>query len=164
MEESAMKFAPAIAFLVASFLSTLANAEADVVGAWKLKSFQTVFQDGSAPRSPFGQNPLGYTIFTAQGRVMVVVEAEGRNATASTDEERAALYRTSFSYTGVYRIEGDRWTTNVDAASNPGWTGTEQVRVLKLSGDTLETGTNWTPASTTGVPASRGVFIWDRVK
>jgi hypothetical protein len=159
-----MKFAPVFALLLTSLISTLASAQSDVVGVWKLKSFQTVFQDGSAPRSPFGNNPLGYTIFTAQGRMMVVVEAEGRKAAASTDEERAALYRTSFSYTGTYRVEGDRWTTKVDAASNPGWTGTEQVRMLKLSGDTLETGTNWTPASTAGAPASRGVFIWERVK
>jgi Lipocalin-like domain len=159
-----MKFAPVIALSLTSLLSTLANAQADVVGVWKLKSFQTVFQDGSAPRNPFGGSPLGYTIFTAQGRMMVVVEAEGRKPAASTDEERAALYRTSFSYTGAYRIEGDRWTTKVDAASNPAWTGTEQVRVVKLSGDTLETGTNWTQASTAGAPASRGVFMWERVK
>lgn len=142
---------------------SLAHAQDSIVGTWKLKSFQTVFCDGSAPRWPFGQSPTGYTIFAADGRMMTIVEAEGGKP-ATTDDERAALYRTSFSYTGAYRIDGERRTTKVDLSSNPAWVGTEQVRTIRLSGDVLETGTHWAAGAAAGAPQSRGAFTWERVR
>ena len=55
-----------------------------------------------------------------------------------TDGERAALLRTMFAYTGRYRLEGNMWVTKVDAAWNPAWDGTDQVRYFVLDGDHLE--------------------------
>jgi len=68
--------------------AAMADDSAKVVGIWKLVSLESEFQDGSARRPTFGAKPTGYIIFTAQGRMMTVIEGEGRKV-ASTDEERA---------------------------------------------------------------------------
>lgn len=144
--------------------SASADDSAKLVGTWKLVAYETEFQDGSPRRSIFGNNPTGYGIFTAQGRLIAVLEAEGRKP-AKTDEERAALLRTTVAYSGMYRIEGDKWITNVDVAWNPAWHGTEQVRYFKLDGDRLVITSAWAPdPSLPGTPMTRGVLTWVRAK
>ena len=59
--------------------SAWADDSAKLVGTWKLIAFETEFQDGSPPRPIFGKNPLGYANFSAEGRLIAVLEAEGRN-------------------------------------------------------------------------------------
>jgi len=150
--------------LVIACQAALADDRAKVVGIWKLLSFELEFQDGSPRRPQYGQNPTGYIIFTAEGRMMTVIEGEGRKA-AKTDEERAALFRTMFAYTGMYRLEGDKWITKVDVAWFPGWNGTDQVRFYKLDGDRLQVTSAWAPApNLPGSPTTRGVLMWERVK
>lgn len=63
-------------------LFTASGAFADnsnmILGGWKLMKHDTEFQDGSSPRRLFAQNPPGYLVFTPAGRMMGVLEAEGR--------------------------------------------------------------------------------------
>ena len=73
---------------------------------------------------------------------MFILTGEGRKP-AKTAEERAALLGTLVAYTGMYRIEGDRWITKVDVAWNPEWVGTEQARNFKVEGDRLQVLTPW---------------------
>jgi ABC-type Fe3+ transport system substrate-binding protein len=47
------------------------------------------------------------------------------------------------AYTGMYRLEGDKWLTKVDVAWNPEWVGTEQTRFFKLDGDRLHVTSTW---------------------
>jgi hypothetical protein len=142
----------------------LADDGARLVGTWKLVAFETEFQDGSPRRPVFGQNPSGYAILTAQGRLIAVLEAEGRKP-AKTDEERAALLRSTVAYSGTYRVEGDKWTTQVDVAWNPAWRGTEQVRYFRIDGERLEITSAWQPDATLpGTPVTRGVLTWVRAK
>ena len=47
------------------------------------------------------------------------------------------------AYTGTYRLEGDRWITQVDVAWNPEWVGTEQTRFFAIDGDVLKVHTPW---------------------
>ena len=144
--------------------SAWADDSAKLVGTWKLIAFETEFQDGSPPRPIFGKSPLGYAIFSAEGRLIAVLEAEGRTV-AKTDEERVALLRTTVAYSGLYRVEGDKWITNVDVAWNPAWHGTEQVRYFKLDGDRLDIVAAWAPdAALPGTPMTRGVLKWVRSK
>jgi lipocalin-like protein len=89
-----------------------------------------------------GKNPPGYIIFTAGGRMMSIVEAEGRKV-PQTDEESALALRTLLAYTGIFHRGGGKWTTKVDAAWNPAWNGTDQVRSFKLDGDRLEVTSAW---------------------
>src|ERR1700685_1643502 len=99
--------------LAALALSSHAAERPALVGVWKLLSYQTEFQDGSPKRAMFGEHPMGYIIFTSEGRMMALIEAEGRKA-PSTDADRAALLRSVIAYSGKYRVEGNRWITTVD--------------------------------------------------
>jgi Lipocalin-like domain len=161
------KAAAIAAIAVGSVLFTqaaMADDAGKVVGIWKLVSFENEFQDGSPRRPVFGARPTGYIIFTAQGRMMGVIEGEGRKV-ASTDEERAALLRTMFAYTGTYRLEDGKWVTKVDVSWNPAWNGTDQVRFYKIDGDRMQVTSAWAPSvNLSGSPITRGVLMWERVK
>ena len=63
--------------------------------------------------------------------------------TTTERDMRADLLNTLVAYTGIYRIEGDRWITKVDVAWNPEWVGTEQARNFKIEGDRLKVLTPW---------------------
>jgi hypothetical protein len=57
--------------------------------------------------------------------MMVPIEGEGRKS-PQTNEDRAILRQTMLAYTGMYRIEGDKWITKVDVSWNAfmEWDGT----------------------------------------
>ncbi len=140
-----------------------ATDRTQLVGVWKLLSFETEFKDGSRRRPTFGEHPSGYIIFTREGRMMAVIEAEGRKA-PSTDADRAALLQTLSAYSGTYRVDGDQWTTTVDVAWNPAWKDTQQVRTYALAGDRLTVTSMWQPAvNLAGSPTSRGILVFERV-
>jgi hypothetical protein len=152
--------------LLAWFAASAAMADNSklILGVWKLVQHDTQFQDGSPPRERFGQNPPGYLIFTSEGRMMAVLEVEGRKP-AKTDEDRANLLRSVAAYSGIYRLEPDRWVTKVDVAWTPLIHNTEQMRFNKLDGDRLEVITPWAPdPRLPGQPVTRTVLVWDRVK
>lgn len=146
------------------FLGVVMSADerAMLVGTWKLISFENEFQDGTERRSMMGTTPAGYLVFTPEGRIMSIVEAEGRKA-PQTDEEAATAFRTMFAYTGTVCLNGDRWATKVDVAWNPAWHGTEQVRTFKLDGDRLEVTSAW-GMSVNLEKITRGIVVWERVK
>ena len=157
----------AMAFAISALLitqSAMADDRERLIGTWKILSFDNEFQDGSPRRALYGQNPSGYIILTAEGRMVAIFEGEGRKP-AKTDEERAVLLRTMFAYTGMYRLEGDKWITKVDVAWNPAWNGTDQVRFYKLDGNRLEVTGAWGPnPNLPGSPISRGVVLLERTK
>jgi hypothetical protein len=144
--------------------SAFADDRERLIGTWKLLSFENEFQDGSQCRAVYGQNPTGYVFLTSEGRMMGIVTGEGRKP-AKTDEERAALLRTMFAYSGMYRLEGDKWITTVDVSWNPAWIGTEQVRFYKIDGNRLEVTAAWGPnVNLPGSPITRGVLLFERSK
>jgi hypothetical protein len=49
------------------------------------------------------------------------------------------------SYSGIYRVENDRFITKVDTSWNEAWVGTEQERFVKLEGDTMTLTSAWQP-------------------
>ena len=154
-----------ILLLIVSILisrSAFAEDREQLIGVWKLVSYETEFQDGSPRRPMYGEHPTGYIIFTAEGRMAAIIEGEGRKP-AKTDEERAALLRTMFAYTGRYRLEGNKWITTVDAAWNPAWDGTDQVRFFALDGDRLQVTSMWQSSpNLPNAPVARGILFWER--
>lgn len=113
-----------------------------VLGAWKLVSLEVEVQATSEKEPVMGRNPTGYVVFTPEKRVFFILTGEGRKP-AKTDHERAALLNTLVAYTGTYRVEGDKWITNVEVAWNPEWIGTEQARSFTLEGERLQVLTPW---------------------
>ncbi len=119
-----------------------ADDRAKVVGLWKLVAYEVEVQATGEKAPVMGLHPTGYVNFSADGRVFFILTGEGR-AAPKTDEDRANLLGTLIAYTGLYRVEGDRWITKVDVAWNPEWIGTEQARSFKLDGDRLQVLTPW---------------------
>jgi hypothetical protein len=143
---------------------TYAVDRAELLGTWKLVSWEVEMQSTGARTAPYGKNPNGYLVFTPEGRLMVVVEGEGRKA-PKTVQDRATLLDTMTAYSGIYRLEGDRWITKVDVAYNPALKGTQQERSFKLTGDRLEVLWSWHPdPNLPGSPITRTFLAWVRAK
>jgi hypothetical protein len=157
-----MRRAPAVVIFLAIAMPAMADDSAKLVGTWKLVSFGNDFQDGSEPRGSYGNRPTGFIVFTKEGRMMSIVEAEGRKA-PETDEQRAAAFRSMISYTGLFRLEAGKFLTKVDVSWNPGWVGTEQVRDYKLDGDRLQVISPWVMSPNLG-KTTRATVTWERIK
>ena len=142
---------------------TFADDRTKLLGIWKLVAFEGEFQDTGERFYDWGKNPKGYVIFTHEGRMMVIIEGEGRKA-PKTDQDRATLHKSVIAYTGMYRVEGDKQITKVDVSWNPIWDGTEQVRFFKFEGDKLVILTAWGPSPRFAGRVTRGHMIWERVR
>ena len=138
-----LMFSTRVAWLLALGLTatpSFAEDRPSVVGTWEVVSFEAVSPATGAREPARGQHPSGYTIFTPEGRMSVLITNDGRKA-PSTDQDRAALFQSMVAYTGTYRIDGDKWTTKVDVAANPALLRTEQERSFQLQGDQLQEST-----------------------
>lgn len=121
---------------------SFAEDNAKLLGIWKLVSFEAEIQATGQKEPLMGQHPTGYIIFTPEGRGMFMLTGEGRKA-PQTIQDRADLLNSLVAYTGMYRLEGDKWITKIDVAWNPEWVGTEQTRFFKVDGDRLQVITAW---------------------
>ena len=139
------------------------EAEQQLLGVWKLESMYQEFRTGER-KNIFGEKPNGYLIFTPEKRMMALLTGEGRKE-PNTDEDRIAAFWSLAAYSGIYRVEGDTWTTTVDVAWTETWVGSDQERFFKREGDTLTVITMWMPNPLEpGDPEARGVVVWSRVK
>jgi lipocalin-like protein len=141
------------------------DGQTSLIGVWKLLSCDVELQQSGERKPYFGEvSPDGYLILTSAGRVMVLITSGGRKS-GQTDAQQAALFRTMVSYTGIYRVEEDRFITKVDLSWNEAWNGTDQVRYFKLDGDRLEIVGEWAPSAIyPDGRIERGILSWERVK
>ncbi len=93
-----------------------------------------------------------------------IITAEGRQA-AKSDRDRADLFKSMIAYTGLYRLEGDKYITKVDVSVNPAWVGTEQVRFVKFDGDRLRIISDWLQSTTRPqADTVRAIMTFERAK
>ena len=155
------------AVLVLFFLAgqpSFADDRGAILGIWRLVSFAVEFQATGEREQIRGKNPTGFIIFTPEGRMMVAMTTEGRQA-PKIDQDRAELFKSLLSYTGMYRLEGDKWITKVDVSGNPAWVGTEQVRFFRFEGDRLQVTTAWMQSLVRPERGmARGFLTWERAK
>jgi hypothetical protein len=143
---------------------SIADDRAKIIGVWKLVSYDTEWQATGKRESDMGKNPAGYVIYTPEGRMMVIITAEGREA-PKTDQDRANLFKSVFAYAATYRIEGDKLSNKVDVSWNPVLVGTEQTRFLKFDGDRLHIVSAWQPSLRSPEKGMhRGIMTFERVK
>ena len=113
-----------------------ASEERDpLIGSWKLESWQVIAEDGT-PHDLFGASPKGYLVLTPEGRSIVLTTASGRKG-GMDDAIRVALHKSMLAYSGRYRVEKNDFITTVEVSWNEEWTGTEQRRHYRISGDKL---------------------------
>ena len=108
----------------------------ELAGSWKLIYIKTEIADTKEIVDVFGPDPLGYGVFTVDGRWIVIITASGLTE-PDNDQQRAAVYNALGAYSGRYKLEGNQLTIKVDVASNPGAIGREQIRFAALNGDRL---------------------------
>jgi Lipocalin-like domain len=80
-----------------------------------------------------------------------------------TDEQRVKLHQTVTAYAGTYTVQADKVIHQVDISWNEAWTGTDQVRFIKLDGNvlTITTAPNKSPMDGR---EGRSVLVWEKVK
>jgi hypothetical protein len=79
------------------------------------------------------------------------------------DEERVELFKTVIAYGGTFTFDGKTVTHHIDISWNENWTGSAQVRNVRLEGRKLYISTNPLPGPIDGKP-SIGVLIWEKVE
>jgi hypothetical protein len=153
----------ALIVLFTLLLPCIAKAEDSVVGVWKLVSVMYEDQETKQMTPVLGDAPRGYQIATAEGRWLALVTANGRPV-PKTDEERLHAFRSMISYSGRYRVEGNKVTTKVEVAWNEAWVGGEQVRFLRFEGDKLHIESPPMPHPNVNNRVVRVIVTWQRDK
>ncbi|HJU19149.1 MAG TPA: lipocalin-like domain-containing protein [Stellaceae bacterium] len=124
-----------------------------IVGTWKLVRATARDATGAALPAPYGPKAMGRVTFTADGRMMSVV-CDGR------PELPAGTGRDYSSYCGNYAFDGARLVTQVDAASDPGRIGSDQVRGMRFEGERLILSP---PPRRTGTSEEYRELTWERI-
>ena len=94
--------------------------------------------------------------------MMGLIVAEGREP-PTNDVERAVAFNTMVSYSGRYTIRDNELSTDVDVSWNESWTGSAQIRFIKILGpDRMRLSTSWMPSLTDPSQTFRGVLDWER--
>jgi Lipocalin-like domain len=137
-----------------------------LVGTWRVLSVVTKDQASGAERQPFGPSPVGYLIYTRDGRVMTMMSAAGRPTLPSdrrpSESELAAAFMSSAGYAGRYTINGDQIVHQIEVCTLPNWSGVTQIRHLTMEGEKLilSTPTLDTPA----IGEVRWSMVWTRAE
>ncbi len=134
-----------------------------LLGTWRLKS--CVLTTAAGQRlTPYGENPTGYLSYSADGRMQAIGAASGRivpSAPTPPENERIALHDTMFAYAGTYSVETGKVIHHVDISWNEVWTGTDQIRLFKMNGNTLTLTTHAKdPATDT---EAHYALVWEKV-
>ena len=91
-----------------------------LTGVWSLEGIDELDSDGSVLAEPYGENPVGQLIYTADGFMTVVIEGH--------DDSPAVAYG------GEVRLEGGGLVRHAVRVGVPPFTE-DQIRHLRLEGD-----------------------------
>lgn len=136
-----------------------ANEGQKLTGAWKLKRWVLEDVETKAQKpSAFGERPSGVVIFTPSNRLVALITAENRTVADSVDAS-SANFKTMYAYSGIFRIDGPNFVTQVDMAGEPKWIGSEQKRGYRFENETLIIES---PPATQDGRSWRGILEWER--
>jgi hypothetical protein len=126
--------------------SAISNQAAQLVGAWKLISYDLfpVKSDENIPMfKPHGHQPFGRAVFTDSGYMSATLTPGDRAKPFQTqewhfasDEDIAYVARGMTTYSGAYKLSQEEGsltlTTKVEIALDPSWIGGLQKRNIEL--------------------------------
>ncbi len=136
-----------------------------IIGSWRLVSFENHDGDGRV-RLPYGPGPVGYILYTADGRMSATIMRRDRTPLAGGSRrgeataEKACAFEEYLSYAGRYTFLGDRVIHHVEIALWPGWVGTDLERLAEFRDDRLILRT--TPSGDATQPRTT-IITWARV-
>ncbi len=125
-----------------------------LLGTWYLRSMTTEFDDGTLIL-PYGARAMGRIHYADDGFMAAHLWDPGRHVKGPKDTNPDPAY---FSYTGVYRIEGNQVIHTVVAATPASWTGVDKLRTIKWVGEDVELTADVIFEGKLG----RGVLRWGR--
>ncbi len=117
----------------------------NLIGAWKLISYEERPTDGSASFYPMSEKPNGIIMYTPDGFMSAqLMHPERENFKSGdwfdgTDEEYRQEASTYIAYTGPFHVDEEKKTLShtMFISLFPNWTGQTQPRVVRLEGDFL---------------------------
>ncbi len=112
---------------------TPSMGQQSLVGSYKIVS-HVLDVEGTLTEN-LGKAPNGYLIITPTLFVMFFTADKRQFGTSVA--EKAALFDTVSGYSGVYRIEGRKLITRVDASWIEHWNGKDLIRYWEVSGNRL---------------------------
>jgi predicted ester cyclase len=147
-----------LGFALATAKDQASTADTDIVGTWRLVSFEDV-EDGKIVR-PFGDKPNGLFVYTADGHVIIHIahpanpacyapgkisgrgKRDNRASSACSPEQMRKLLDNSVAYWGAYTVDAAAGvvTHKVKSDLSNGYAGTDQPRPFRLEGDRLVIG------------------------
>jgi hypothetical protein len=139
-------------------------AEVALSGTYRLVSEQrTIVDTGEVIPTTSSR---GYISYGVDGRMIVLIVRNPRpkpdGAEHITDQERIDLFRTMTAYAGTYKFDGSRIEHSIEISMNEVWSGTTQVRTVKLDGERLVYATPPFPFHTDG-KMSINTLVWEKV-
>jgi hypothetical protein len=144
------------------------STQTQIVGTWKLVSYEREELPSGAKSYVLGARPSGYINYGNDGRMMVIIVSSGRHkptGPVATPAEAEELLTSMLAYTGTYTIDSAAKTVthHVDVSWDQTRTGESHVRTFELNGDrlTLTTQPSRDPAS--GKTTIR-TLVWEKVK
>jgi len=116
-----------------------------LIGAWKLVSYEERPVDGSLSFYPMSKNPMGIIMYTPDGYMSAQLMHPDRNIFTSgdwfdgTDAEYKQEASTYIAYSGPFHVDEEKQTLthSMFISLFPNWTGQTQPRVIKIEGDLL---------------------------
>lgn len=137
-----------------------------LIGVWRLISCEHYLSGGRIGR-PFGKKPQGSLIYSAGGRMMVMIMDPSRPRFASgqlfeaASGEWAGAAAGFIAYSAHWRAKGGRVFHEVDISLYPNWLGGTQVREYKITGRKVRFTTR--PFMIKGVEQTASL-VWERVR
>jgi hypothetical protein len=134
---SAAALASGLALALPASAQDLAS---QIVGVWKLKSFDLVEVETGKSTKLYGDAPIGTYIFSKSGHFSLILGNADRKKSATgvpTDEDRIRLHKTMAANTGTYKIEGNKISYTYTFAWNADWTGTTRVQEVSIAGNVM---------------------------
>jgi hypothetical protein len=133
------------------------TASKQLLGTWKLISFQVATEDDDERHDVYDAHPRGFLIVTERRFTAILTAGD-----QPPDADRATLFDRLTAYSGVYRVKADEIIVTVDVAWHPSWLGTEQTRFFKLDGDKLSIISAPTQHPKFPDKLVRGIVAWQR--
>ncbi len=134
------------------------------VGTWRLLSWENRDESGNVSY-PFGQDAVGYLIYTDDGYMSGTLMKANRPSFAGGDvlggstQEQAMATQTYIHYCGKYEIQSNKVIHHIETSLFPNWVGINQERFFEFQGKQLSLST---PLLLMNGKLQRGFLIWER--
>jgi hypothetical protein len=151
------------------FCETASAQNQQLYGTWRLVSAVTTVLSTGEKYDPQGEAPLGYITYGPEGRMQVIIVSDQRSKPGHaaiadmTDQERKDLLKTFTAYAGTYNFDGKTVTHHIDLSWNQVWSGTDQIRDVRLDGDRVILTTRPGPDPRDGRIGTTSI-VWEKVK